>query len=142
VSEILHREADAFAARTGIDVSVVVRGDPETLSPSQRIAIFRAVQEALANVREHSGATSVQIRLRVRRGSVNVIITDDGQGFEVSRSLAHAAERGRLGLVGIGERMRMLGGSFAIESQPGGPTTLRFSLPRWDPFQSISGERG
>ena len=142
VSEILHREADAFAARTGIDVSVGVRGDPETLSPSQRIAIFRAVQEALANVREHSGATSVQIRLRVRRGSVNVSISDDGQGFEVSRSLAHAAERGRLGLVGIGERMRMLGGSFAIESQPGGPTTLRFSLPRWDPFQNISGERG
>ena len=59
-------------------------------------------------------------------------IIDNGQGFEVSRALARAAQRGRFGLVGIGERISMLGGTFEIDSVPGGPTTIRFTLPRWD----------
>jgi len=142
LAEVLHREVEAFERRTGIAASAEVVGDPEALSSSHRVAIFRAVQEALSNVREHSGATSVNVRLKVRRNSVNVRITDNGHGFEVNRSLALAAERGRLGLVGIGERMRILGGSFDIDSRPGGPTVLRFSLPRWEPFEVVSGNRG
>jgi signal transduction histidine kinase len=133
LSEILHREVDAFAERSGIEVRLEVRGDPESLSSSQRVAIFRAVQEALANVREHSGATEVDIRLRARRSSIDVRITDNGAGFEVSHALARAAKRGRLGVVGIGERVRMLGGTFDLDSQPGGPTILSFTLPRWQP---------
>jgi signal transduction histidine kinase len=133
LGEILHREVDTFAERTGIEARLEIRGDPESVSASQRIAIFRAVQEALANVREHSGATEVDIRLRARRSSVDVRITDNGTGFEVSHALARAAKRGRLGVVGIGERVRMLGGTFDLDSQPGGPTTLSFALPRWRP---------
>jgi signal transduction histidine kinase len=134
LGEILHREVDAFAERTGIEVRLDLRGDPESLSSSQRIAVFRAVQEALSNVREHSGATEVEIRLRARRSSIDVRITDNGTGFEVSHALARAAKRGRLGVVGIGERVRMLGGTFGLDSQPGGPTTLSFTLPRsYDP---------
>ena len=91
------------------------------------------MQEALANVREHSGATEVEIRLRARRSSIDVRITDNGAGFEVSHALARAAKRGRLGVVGIGERVRMLGGTFDLESQPGGPTTLSLTLPRVQP---------
>jgi signal transduction histidine kinase len=49
--------------------------------------------------------------------------------------VAKAAQRGRLGLVGMGERVRLLGGTFQIDSKPGGPTTLRFSLPRWEPLR-------
>jgi signal transduction histidine kinase len=142
LAEILHREVEAFAQRTGIAGSVEVRGDPESLSAAQRIAIFRAIQESLANVREHSGATEVEVRLQARRSAIDVRVTDNGQGFEVNRSLAQAAHRGRLGLVGIGERMRTLGGSFEIDSRPGGPTILRFSLPRWEPFHPVSGDRG
>ena len=141
LAEILHREVEGFAQHTGIEGSVEVRGDPESLGSSQRIALFRGIQESLSNVREHSGATAVEVRLQVRRGTVDVRITDNGQGFEVSRSLAVAAERGRLGLVGMGERMRMLGGSFEIDSRPGGPTTVRFSLPRWEPFNLAPGVR-
>jgi signal transduction histidine kinase len=139
LSEIIHREVDAFAIRTGIAATVDVRGDPESLSSAQRIAVFRAVQESLANVREHSGATEVEVRIRARRNSIDARVTDNGQGFEVSKSLARAARSGRLGLVGIGERVRMLGGTFEIDSRPGGPTTLRFSLPRWEPFAPVDG---
>lgn len=141
LSEIIHREVDAFAERSGIDATVEVRGDPDSLSSAQRIAVFRAVQESLANVREHSGATAVEVRIRARRSTIDVCVIDNGQGFEVSRALARAAQRGRLGLVGIGERVRMLGGTFELDSRPGGPTTLRFSLPRWEPFAAVDDPR-
>ena len=131
LGEILHREVDTFRERTGIDVTLELRGDPESLNSAQRVAIFRAIQEALSNVREHSGATEVEIRLRTRRSSIDVRITDNGTGFEVGHALARAAKRGRLGVVGIGERVRMLGGTFDLDSQPGGPTILTFTLPRW-----------
>ncbi len=131
LGEIIHRTAEAFAARTGIDIQVDVRGDADALTGSQRIVIFRAIQEALSNVREHSAASSVGVAVRTRRSITEVSITDDGEGFEVARCLARAAQQGRLGVVGIGERVRLLGGTFDIESRPGGPTTLRFTLPRW-----------
>jgi signal transduction histidine kinase len=134
LGEILHREVDNFAERTGIGGALEIRGDPDSLSSAQRITVFRAIQEALANVREHSGASSVEVRLRARRSAIEVQIVDDGTGFEVERALAKAAQRGRLGLVGIAERVRMLGGTFDVESKPGGPTTLKFTLPRWEPL--------
>ena len=132
LGETLHREVDGFSERSGIEASLEIRGDPDSLSSAQRITVFRAVQEALANVREHAGATTVSVRVRARRTSVEVQITDNGMGFEVERALAKAAQRGRLGLVGIGERVRMLGGTFELESAPGGPTTLKLTLPRWE----------
>jgi signal transduction histidine kinase len=137
LSEVLHREVDTFAERCEIRASLEIRGDAESLTAAQRIAIFRAIQESLANVREHSGATEVALRVRMRRSSVEVRITDNGHGFEVSRALARAAQRGRLGLVGIGERMRMLGGSFEIDSAPGGPTTMLMTLPRWQRIEPL-----
>ena len=130
LGETLHREVDTFAERTGIDARLEIRGDPESLTSAQRIAVYRAIQESLSNVREHSGASTVELRLRMRRSSIEVRVVDDGHGFEVGRALARAAQRGRLGIVGIGERVRMLGGSFEIDSAPGGPTMLTFSLPR------------
>jgi len=139
LAEILHREVEAFAQGGEIEAKLTIQGDPEVLGPQQRVALFRAIQESLSNVREHSGATRVDVRLQMRRNWVEVRVTDNGNGFEVNRSLAHAAQRGRLGIVGMGERMRMLGGTFDIESRPGGPTVLRFSLPRWEPFAPPSG---
>ena len=134
LGEILHREVDTFADRAGIQATLEIRGDPDSLSSAQRITVFRAIQEALANVREHAGASSVEVRVRARRSAIEVQIADDGMGFEVERALAKAAQRGRLGLVGMGERVRMLGGTFQVESSPGGPTLLKFTLPRWEPL--------
>ncbi len=132
LAEILHREVDAFALRWGIEVRLEIKGDPEMITPEQRIAVFRAIQESLANVREHSGATRVVIVVHARKNALHVTITDNGVGFEVSRALTRAAQRGRLGLLGIAERVRMLGGTFNIESEPGSPTTLSFTLPHWE----------
>ncbi len=134
MGEILHREIDTFIERSGIEAELEIRGDPDSLSSAQRITVFRAMQEALANVREHSSATHVSVRVRARRSAIELQIVDDGMGFEVERALAKAAQRGRLGLVGIGERVRMVGGTFELESRPGGPTTLKLTLPRWEPL--------
>ena len=134
LGEILHREVDTFSERTGIKAELEIRGDPDSLSSAQRITVFRAIQEALANIREHAGATTVSVRVRARRSAIELQIVDDGVGFEVERALAKAAQRGRLGLVGIAERVRMVGGTFEVESRPGGPTTLKLTLPRWEPL--------
>jgi signal transduction histidine kinase len=130
LGETLHRLVDEFGHRSDLDATLVITGDPESLTAAQRIAVFRAVQESLTNVREHSEASAVRVELRARRQAIEVEVRDDGKGFDVERTLARAAQRGRLGLVGMAERVRMLGGTFEIESRPGGPTTLRFALPR------------
>jgi signal transduction histidine kinase len=134
LGEILHREVDTFTERTGVAAALEIRGDPDSLSSGQRITVFRTIQEALANVREHAAATSVTVRIRARRSAIEVQVIDDGMGFEVERALAKAAQRGRLGLVGIAERVRMAGGTFELQSTPGGPTNLKLTLPRWEPL--------
>jgi two-component system sensor histidine kinase DegS len=137
IEEVLHREVESFAERTGIEALIEVTGN-SFLSASQRMALFRAVQEALSNAREHSGATRVEVSLVCRRSWTELRVADDGRGFRVEHGLASAAKRGRLGLIGISERVRMLGGSFRIDSAPGGPTVLLVSLPRWEPLDPAS----
>ncbi len=131
--ESLEREASAFARRTGIDVTVDASGSFRGLSASQRIAVLRIAQEALSNVREHSIATRVAIMLRSDPDSLALAVTDNGQGFDVSQTVVAAAKRGRLGIVGMSERVRLLGGVFEIESEPGSGTTITVALPAWAP---------
>ncbi len=140
LGEVIHGVAATFAARTGVSVDVDVQGEVDALSDSQRIVIFRALQEALSNAHEHGGADSVRVVVRVVGSATEVSVTDDGNGFDVVDGLAQAVKRGRLGVVGINERVRLLGGTFDLDSQPGGPTTLRFTLPRWEPLAPV--ERG
>jgi signal transduction histidine kinase len=134
LAEQLHRHAAALERQAGIDVSIEVRGDPDSLSPSQRLAVARMVQEALTNVREHSGARSVSVRVAAGPTHTKAVVVDDGRGFEVERTLVRAARRGRLGLVGMAERVRLLGGGLDVESRPGGPTTIAATIPRWEPL--------
>ena len=138
--EALRREVDSFERRSKVRVTLELEGDFDSMSASQRIALYRIVQEGLANVREHSKARHVQIR--VHGGSTGTVaeIADDGRGFEVAKTLIRAAKNGRLGLVGMGERVRLLGGTFDVDSRPGGPTTLRLVLPHWQPVAQSRAE--
>jgi signal transduction histidine kinase len=133
LAEVLQREVESFQARTNIRVTFELSGDVESMTASQRIALYRIVQEGLANVREHSGANEVRVRVHGGARGTEVQIVDDGRGFEVAKTLIRAAKRGRLGLVGMGERVRLLGGTFDVDSRPGGPTTLSLVLRRWQP---------
>ena len=129
----LRREIESFEEQSGIAVELSVAGDLEPLTASQRIAIVRLVQESLSNAREHSGATKLSVSLLARPDGTTLEIMDDGRGFDVPRTLVRAARRGRFGLLGMSERVRLLGGRFDVQSQKGGPTLVSARLPIWQP---------
>jgi signal transduction histidine kinase len=108
---------------------VSLSGDLTRLSDSQQITLLALVRESLANIREHSDARNVAIRIAANRGGVNATVSDDGQGFDPDTTLVRAAREGHLGLVGMHERVRLLGGQTQIESRPGGPTVISVKLP-------------
>jgi signal transduction histidine kinase len=127
--EALAQLADAFAQRTGIKPRIDLCGDFGQLTDSQHITLLGLIREALGNVREHADAGHVSISLSSSAGGVEASVTDDGRGFEPETMLVEAARQGHLGLVGMHERVRMLGGETRIDSRPGGPTVISVSLP-------------
>jgi signal transduction histidine kinase len=122
-----------FGEETGLPHELDLQGDLEDLTSSQTIALTRIVQEALSNVRDHSGASSVRVAARGTKALLEVEINDDGRGFDVEERLVEAARGGRLGLIGMAERVRLLGGRLDVSSTPGGPTTVTARIPRWRP---------
>jgi signal transduction histidine kinase len=119
---VVHRE-------TGIVATLDARGDLERLTAPERITVLRCVQSALANVRRHSGARRVHVAVACERTRARAAIRDDGCGFDVDDALFRAAAAGRLGLAGMAERARYLGGKLDVRSRPGGPTTITLTLP-------------
>ncbi len=120
--------AEGFSARTGIATRVQgsTRG---RLDPVVETAVYRIVQEALANIGRHSSAGAAFIALRRDRGAVRCAIRDDGVGFDASRIQRGEAGREGLGLLGVRERLDALGGRIEIRSSPGAGTELSVSLP-------------
>jgi signal transduction histidine kinase len=128
VADAVDSELRALENTTGIRTELEVEGDLAGLSDSQKIVLFRVVQEALSNVRKHSKAQRVTVELHSRRTFVDLTVTDDGCGFDPRRLATD-----RLGLAGMSERVRLLGGAVEIETSPGAGTTVRATLPQWRP---------
>jgi signal transduction histidine kinase len=128
VADAVEGELRALANAAGIEGELEVDGELKSLSDSQKIVLFRVVQEALSNVRKHSGASKVSVALRSTRTFVGLTVTDNGDGFDLQR-----LTQDRLGLSGISERVRLLGGAVEIETSPGAGTTVRATLPQWRP---------
>ncbi len=123
--------AEAFTVRTQITPEIELDGDLTGLTDSQQIALLAVMREALANIREHSDAERVTIILSSGREGVRATVRDDGHGFDPDTALVTAVGEGHLGLVGMHERVRLLGGQTTIDSRPGGPTVISVSLPAW-----------
>jgi PAS domain S-box-containing protein len=119
--------AEQHEQRTGILTEVV--GHVAEVSGEIAIACFRVVQEALTNVVRHAAARHVWIELSQTDGLLRLVIRDDGVGFDVPRALEQAAGTGNLGLVGMRERVELLGGDLAIESRSGKGSCIRVSFP-------------
>jgi signal transduction histidine kinase len=138
LGDVLRREIDAFAAQAEIETDLVVRGEFSELTDSQRIALVRIIQESLTNIREHSGATKVSVSVTRTRDEIAAEVSDNGRGFDVERTLVRTARNGRVGLLGMSERARLLGGRFDVRSRRGGPTTISAILPAWRPATAAS----
>jgi len=100
-----------------------------SLANGARINLFRIFQEALTNIQKHASARTVSISVTRKDRIVICLVEDDGKGFNVAQVTGtNPAERG-MGLAIIGERVRMLGGSLDIQSEPGRGTRISFSFP-------------
>jgi signal transduction histidine kinase len=126
------RELKTMSRRTGIVATVEREGSFDALTASQQIALLRVLQEALSNIRQHSGASAVHVDLFEDREGVRMEIRDDGRGFDPDAFVPDEEGRSGIGVVGMRERLRLLGGRLELESTRGGPTVVRAILPRWE----------
>lgn len=120
-----------FSRRGGIPVDVRIDGSLDGLPEEHRTCVFRVVQEAITNCARHAQARSVRITVNGSAEHVAVTVQDDGTGLE-----RHGSRRG-LGLLGIQERVKELGGTFEITSQPGRGTMLTVHLPVPAPAEMV-----
>jgi signal transduction histidine kinase len=124
----LHSFMKSFGARTGLLAQLTAFAAVEELNAAKRTVLFRVAQEALTNVARHAKASRVVVNVQQRNGAACMEIKDDGKSFEVERGF-HAKRSNRLGLLGMRERVEMVGGTFSVESTPGQGTTVRVEVP-------------
>jgi signal transduction histidine kinase len=130
LSVSLHSYLDEYMKRTGLKVhfTTFTSGRIEKLNSAMRTVFYRVAQEALLNVAQHANASQVKVSLQKLAGAVQLEITDDGKSFEVNQVL-HTKKNKRLGLIGMQERVEMVGGRFKIVSAPGLGTTVQARIP-------------
>jgi len=121
----LQYEATQFIERTGTACDLILPNDDPPLRPEAATAFFRIFQEALTNVTRHARATAVEVELRAEADYCRLEVRDNGQGF-TQVNLAHPKS---LGLVGMRERARLLGGEVAFTPRPGGGTVVAVQIP-------------
>lgn len=114
-----------FERRTGISCELSMSDDGRPVVDEQATAVFRILQESLNNIGRHARASQVCVALRIDEQRLSLVVQDNGIGIYPSdRRKQH-----RFGLIGMQERVAMLGGELSIDSEPGQGTLLRMSIP-------------
>jgi signal transduction histidine kinase len=143
LSEALQWLAGEWSEETGVQAHIATTGTSHPLLPEIEVALLRATQEALTNVRKHARASTVNITLSYMGDCVALDVVDDGAGFDSTRlnDSVEAHGGGGFGLVAMRERIEQLGGTLAIESTPSTGTALAVELPvTADPSRSETAE--
>jgi len=133
--------AEVLRDQYGIEAQVQVVEPLLEQAPETQLLLFRIAQEALHNVGRHSGATRACLSLRGYGDRVRMVVEDNGRGFRLTGGLSELANRGKLGLLGMHERARLLGGSLEVQTAPGKGTTIRVELPRALNVEALPGGR-
>jgi signal transduction histidine kinase len=120
----LERLAGTVGEQAGVRVDLEARLDADRLPPEVETTVYRIVQEALTNVVKHADADHVSVVLRRDERGIVALVEDDGKGFDPARNAT-----GGLGLVGMRERVALVGGRMTIEAVPGTGTTLVAEVP-------------
>lgn len=113
----------------GINIKIRVVGSAHRFAPEVELVLFRIVQEALRNVCKHSGASKAKVTLEFGEENTVVSVRDNGKGFEFKKRTRDLDSSDKLGLVGMQERARLLGGSLDIESEMGKGTNIVVTVP-------------
>ncbi len=113
----------------GIKVRLEVGGEERKLPPEIETALFRVVQEAITNIAKHAQAENVVLSVEFKDLAIGIEVEDDGQGFDVEAVSPEADKTQGLGLLGMRERVALLGGKLHIESEPGRGTRLTIEVP-------------
>lgn len=112
----------------GFRVTIDVDSIDGLFPPEAEINLYRIAQEGLTNIVKHARAAVVEVRIKREHSRVIISTKDDGCGFAVATQ-PESTHNGGLGLIGISERARILGGTMAIHSQPGQGTQLNITIP-------------
>jgi signal transduction histidine kinase len=115
--------------QNGLQAEFRVKGEERRLSSEVELTLFRIAQEALNNVRKHAEATRVVTTVELSDSVVTMKVEDNGKGFEPPTLIDHPTTSGKLGLIGMHERARLLGGSLSVKSAPGAGTRVVVNVP-------------
>ncbi len=115
--------------RTHVATKLAIMGTERRLAPHVELAIFRIVQEALRNVEKHASATEVDVSIAFTPENISISVIDNGKGFQLAGEVGELPREGRLGLVGMEERARLLGGSVNIKSEVNKGTQITIRVP-------------
>lgn len=120
--------ASDLSTRSGIAASVRVHGQARRLNPEHELLVFRIAQEALRNVEKHAAASNATVDVTFADDGLLMQVSDNGRGFRVRR-LQDGVYSGKLGLLGMQERAKLMGASCDVQSEAGKGTQVRISLP-------------
>lgn len=133
VAELIEGLAVQHETMTGQAIEIAIEPDVGDCALAAKIALYRIVQEALANGYRHGRASRQRLELRRTGPALELTVSDDGRGFDAKRVLLAeqevGVEGGHFGLRGIQDRVAVLGGTFAVESAPGRGTKLTVTVP-------------
>jgi signal transduction histidine kinase len=113
----------------GVETELRMSGAPYRLSAEEELVLFRIAQESLNNIRRHADASEAKVIVSFGQKNVRVVIEDDGRGFDAPDKFVDLMASGRLGLIGMHERARILGGTLRIDSEPGKGTRVTVDAP-------------
>ena len=121
----LRAECDAYARRTGTAVKFSAENVPELLREDISLCLYRVAQESLHNIWKHAESNRLSVMLRASNEEIELIIEDFGKGFDIESTKG----KGGLGLISMQERVRLVGGSFAITTKAGDGTRVQVRIP-------------
>ena len=125
LAEALANFVEAWSKQFDISAEFhVIGADDKSLSPEAAVNLYRIAQEALNNISKHAQAAQVDVILESRGGQIVLIVEDNGRGFDLQQPAAPDVAGKRLGLIGMRERARLIGGALEIESSPGEGTAV------------------
>ena len=127
LEELLSRAVDAFAGRSGVRADFAAADLPTSLPARTQVEVLRILQEALTNVRKHADATVVRVNAEVGDGQLQLSVVDNGRGFRPTETSGEG-----VGVQGMKERARLLGGELRIVSEPSAGTALHLTVPLAD----------